>query len=332
MGSNADSDVTGMTLQALAPYYHKAGYENVTAAIDRGLARLSEMQNDSGGYSTMGVETEESCAQVITALCSLGIDPETDSRFIKGGHWTIENLITYHIAGSGFMHVKAGAGNNGGAAAGTLDGMATEQGYYALVAYQRLKDGKTGLYDMSDVSISKGGKGDGTGTGLKEPTPIPTPTSAPVADPSGSSGNVNTKKPGGSGKSLGGKSSGKGSSGNAGDSGKSASGNSSDKNSKSSSKNSKSKNSKSKNGKNSVGWDFEAEPYVESEETSLADDHADGSIESAEDTGSGVLTSDKKEYGMIFGFAAAGALAGGLAGNGIKAGVKALIRKRRKKK
>ena len=35
------------------------------------------------------------------------------------------------------MHVKAGAGNNGGAAAGTLDGMATEQGYYALVAYQR---------------------------------------------------------------------------------------------------------------------------------------------------------------------------------------------------
>ena len=332
MGSNADSDVTGMTLQALAPYYHKAGYENVTAAIDRGLARLSEMQNDSGGYSTMGVETEESCAQVITALCSLGIDPETDSRFIKGGHWTIENLITYHIAGSGFMHVKAGAGNNGGAAAGTLDGMATEQGYYALVAYQRLKDGKTGLYDMSDVSISKGGKGDGTGTGLKEPTPIPTPTSAPAADPSGSSGNINTKKPGGSGKSLGGKSSGKGSSGNAGDSGKSASGNSSDKNSKSSSKNSNSKNSKSKNGKNSVGWDFEAEPYVESEETSLADDHADGSIESAEDTGSGVLTSDKKEYGMIFGFAAAGALAGGLAGSGIKAGVKALIRKRRKKK
>ena len=168
MGSNADSDVTGMTLQALAPYYHKAGYENVTAAIDRGLNKLSEMQNDSGGYSTMGVETEESCAQIITALCSLGIDPETDSRFIKGGHWTIENLLSYHIDGSGFMHVKAGAGNNGGAAAGTLDGMATEQGYYALVAYQRLKDGKTSLYDMSDVSIKKGGKGDGSGTGLKE--------------------------------------------------------------------------------------------------------------------------------------------------------------------
>ena len=93
MGSNADSDITGMTLQALAPYYHKSGYENVTAAIDRGLNKLSEMQNDSGGYSTMGVETEESCAQIITALCSLGIDPETDSRFIKGGHLSLMKTI-----------------------------------------------------------------------------------------------------------------------------------------------------------------------------------------------------------------------------------------------
>ena len=40
MGSNADSDITGMTLQALAPYYHKSGYENVTAAIDRGLNKF----------------------------------------------------------------------------------------------------------------------------------------------------------------------------------------------------------------------------------------------------------------------------------------------------
>ena len=72
MGSNADSDVTGMTLQALAPYYHKAGYENVTAAIDRGLARLSEMQNDSGGYSTMESKQRKSCAQVITCFVQSG--------------------------------------------------------------------------------------------------------------------------------------------------------------------------------------------------------------------------------------------------------------------
>ena len=319
MGNNADSDITGMTLQALAPYYNKAGYENVTAAIDRGLTVLSEMQNDDGGYSTMGVETEESCAQVITALCSLGIDPETDPRFIKGGHWTIENLLSYHIAGSGFMHVKEGAGNNGGAAAGTLDGMATEQGYYALVAYQRLKDGKTSLYDMSDVSIKEGGKGDGSGTGIKEPTPIPTPTPVPTATPSGSG---NTKTPGGSGKSLGSKSSGKN------DSSADASGKSTG-SSKSTSKSGKSKNSKSKNSKDSGGWNFEAEPYTEAEEASQADIGEDGDAKSGETVTGGHFS--VKEYAMVFGFAGAGALIGGMAGSAVKMGVKALIRKRRKR-
>lgn len=317
IGSNPDSDITGMALQALAPYYHKDGYENVTAAIDRALAVLSNMQNNDGGYSTMGVETEESCAQVITALCSLGIDPETDARFIKGGHWTIENLISYHIDGSGFMHVKAGAGNNGGAAAGTLDGMATEQGYYALVAYQRMKDGKTSLYDMSDVSIKKGGKGDGNGTGLKEPTPIPRPT--PTTSPS----TGNSKTPGGSGKSLGGKSSGSDGSKTAGGSGKSLA---SGKSSKSSSKNS-SKNSKSNKDKSSGGWDFEASPYEEtSEETTQI---TDADMGSAGETGT--LSAGRHiDYTLILA-SAFGALVGGVAGPAIRDGIKALIHKRRKK-
>lgn len=317
IGSNPDSDITGMALQALAPYYHKDGYENVTAAIDRALAVLSNMQNNDGGYSTMGVETEESCAQVITALCSLGIDPETDARFIKGGHWTIENLISYHIDGSGFMHVKAGAGNNGGAAAGTLDGMATEQGYYALVAYQRMKDGKTSLYDMSDVNIKKGGKGDGNGTGLKEPTPIPRPT--PTTSPS----TGNSKTPGGSGKSLGGKSSGSDGSKTAGGSGKSLA---SGKSSKSSSKNS-SKNSKSNKDKSSGGWDFEASPYEEtSEETTQI---TDADMGSAGETG--ILSAGRHiDYTLILA-SAFGALVGGVAGPAIRDGIKALIHKRRKK-
>ena len=38
----------------------------------------------------------------------------------------------------------------------SLDGMATEQGYYALAAYFRMLDGKTGLYNMTDV-IDMGG-------------------------------------------------------------------------------------------------------------------------------------------------------------------------------
>lgn len=169
MGDEADTDITAMTLQALAPYYNEKGYEKVTAAIDRALDRLSEMQLSTGGFGTMGVETLESNAQVITALAALGIDPETDARFIKNGKWTVENLISYHIDNSGFMHVKEGSANNGGGEAGKVNGMATEQGFYALVAYQRMLDGKTSLYDMSDLTTSVGGKGDGTGTGITDP-------------------------------------------------------------------------------------------------------------------------------------------------------------------
>jgi hypothetical protein len=73
--------------------------------------------------------------------------------------------MSYHVKGSGFMHVKAGAGNNGGADPGVVDGMATGQGFYSLVAYQRFQDGKTSLYDMSDLKPVPGGSGDGQGYG-----------------------------------------------------------------------------------------------------------------------------------------------------------------------
>ena len=74
MGSNGDSDMTGMAMQALASYYNKAGYEDVTAAINKGLTWISKNQLSSGGFGTMGTETSESVAQIITALCGVGID------------------------------------------------------------------------------------------------------------------------------------------------------------------------------------------------------------------------------------------------------------------
>lgn len=36
---------------------------------------------------------------------------------------------------------------------GEINGMATEQGYYALAAFARMQNRKTSLYDMSDVTI-----------------------------------------------------------------------------------------------------------------------------------------------------------------------------------
>ena len=158
MGDTGDSDMTGMAMQALASYYNKDGYEYVTAAIDKGLAWIEKNQLSSGGFGTMKTETSESVAQIITALCGVGIDCGEDARFIKNGKWPMTGLFQYYMPEGGFMHVAAGAGNNGGGAGGIIDGMATEQGLYATVAYRRFLDGETFLYDMSDVAISAGTK------------------------------------------------------------------------------------------------------------------------------------------------------------------------------
>lgn len=139
----ADPDITAMALQALAPYYDEN--EAVKAAADRAILWLSSVQNEVGGYSSWGVENVQSVAQVIVALTSLGIDPHTDERFIKNGRSAIDNLLTYAAPGGGFVHPKGG----------NVDGMATDQGAYALVAYVRFLNGDTSLYDMSDVVLEE---------------------------------------------------------------------------------------------------------------------------------------------------------------------------------
>ena len=148
-GDKADSDMTGMALTALAPYYKKD--LKVQEAIDKAVARLSEMQDADGGFSTTYgdgkyIATSESTAQVLTALSALGINADTDARFIKNGSSVVDALLRYYVSGGGFKHVMDGA----------IDGMGTEQAYYALTAYYRFLTGKTNLYDMTDV-INRGG-------------------------------------------------------------------------------------------------------------------------------------------------------------------------------
>ena len=137
-GTSADPDVTAMALQALAPY--RTGDETVDAAVDKGVQLLSDMQLADGGYSSWGTLNSESCAQVLIALAALGIDPASDSRFVKNGLTVLDALLAYAVSG-GFRHTVDGE----------ADAIATEQALCALTAYARLLDGKTALYDMTDV-------------------------------------------------------------------------------------------------------------------------------------------------------------------------------------
>ena len=141
-GKNADVDMTAMAIQALAAYYKSNS--SAKKAVDKGLSWLSSVQQNDGGFTSWGAANSESCAQVIVALTALGIDPAKDSRFIKNGVSVLDALCSFAVNGGGFKHLATETSANG---------MATEQGFYALVAYYRLLNGQTSLYDMADVKL-----------------------------------------------------------------------------------------------------------------------------------------------------------------------------------
>lgn len=157
----ADVDMTAMAIQALAPYYNspeiftfkqKATEKKLsitaTQAIDAALAKLSAMQNESGGFSSWDEENAESIAQVIVALTALGIDPLTDERFIKKDHTLLKALLTFKQADGGFIHSKTYNPDNPSSLPDESNSMASEQVLYALISMYRLQQDYRTLYDF----------------------------------------------------------------------------------------------------------------------------------------------------------------------------------------
>ena len=106
---------------------------------------LSENQNEKGQFLSYGSFDCESSAQVLTALCALGIDIEQDEMFIKNGNTVYDGLMSfYDISEGGFSHYE-----NGG-----YNAISTYQGYTAAAALYRMKNGSTSFFDMTDVSLT----------------------------------------------------------------------------------------------------------------------------------------------------------------------------------
>lgn len=135
-------DITGMTLTALYPYRDQT---EVADACDKAIEWLSTVQLSTGGFPYGKSETSESCVWAIVALTTWGINPDTDTRFIKNGKSCIDNLLTYYVE-SDKMFAHQGTESNP---------MATDQACYALVAYNRFLSGKTALFDYSDVATKE---------------------------------------------------------------------------------------------------------------------------------------------------------------------------------
>jgi len=155
----SDPDITGMALQALAKYQNQP---EVAKATINALDCLSKMQDDDGGYASWGTANSESIVQVIVALCELGISLE-DSRFVKGVNTLLDNLMSYYKKNEGFSHTSGGSGSNQ---------MATEQGFYGIVAVDRAMTNKNSLYRMSDaISITDKQEGTSENAGVEGRNP-----------------------------------------------------------------------------------------------------------------------------------------------------------------
>lgn len=151
---NGDGAVSIADAELLAAYYNGtrqlaqvqlAAADHQTNADIRGgcIAYILSYQKEDGSCSFGDAVNCESTAQVVTACATLGIDPHTDSRFVKNGKPAGDALLGfYDSALRAFRHVKKDNGT---------DGMATNQAACAMTAYQRLARGQNSLYNMSNV-------------------------------------------------------------------------------------------------------------------------------------------------------------------------------------
>jgi len=165
---DADPDVTGMALQALANYQDQPA---VAQAIEKALTCMSAQQDADGGFASWGTDNVESCAQMAVALCELDL-PIDDPRFVKEGRTMLDNLLSYRQSDGSFRHTAESGSNQ----------MATEQALYALVALQRKAEGKHSLYDMADAISIGAGEAPAAAAGLPGKDPAVTPQPVTLSD------------------------------------------------------------------------------------------------------------------------------------------------------
>lgn len=160
-GKVSDPDITAMALQALAPYYNseksytykqKALGTNITKTIrqvvDESLSCLSKQQLSTGDYKSWGTQNVESTCQVAVALCCLGINPQTDSRFIKNGNTIIDGIMRYRLSNGGFVHSFTYDPDNPASLPDKANSMASEQTLYTMAAIIRQMNSQRTLYDF----------------------------------------------------------------------------------------------------------------------------------------------------------------------------------------
>lgn len=140
MEGQSDPDITAMAVQALAPHCEDAA---VSAAVDAALSWLSQQQAADGTFSSYGEPSAEAAAQVIIALCALGIDPDQDERFVKNGVTLTDTLVRFRQPDGSYAHTTGESGGNV---------LATAQVTLAQTAMWKQQTGQGRLYDFHNYT------------------------------------------------------------------------------------------------------------------------------------------------------------------------------------
>ncbi len=150
--SGDDIDTTATVLSSLAPYYLSETDEyGVDTFVDRAVSVLSEKQLPSGSFGNANSD-----AMMIVALACLGINPDTDVRFIKGENSLLDGLMSYlSPSGDAFGYMDTAANE-----------LATEQGFRALIAAAGIikTESAYNVYDFSSVPLKEDGDSGNGGT------------------------------------------------------------------------------------------------------------------------------------------------------------------------
>ena len=75
--------MTGMALQALAPYYDNSAYPEVKPAVDKALKYFKENIKTNAGFIEFGSENSCTTAQVVSAVSALNIYSDCKRQWIR---------------------------------------------------------------------------------------------------------------------------------------------------------------------------------------------------------------------------------------------------------
>lgn len=136
-GIYTDPDDTAMAIQALAPYYETN--DEVKAAVDSALAYLKASIGGTGAVLSYGSPSGESTAQVVLALCALGMDP-LSAEYTVEGKTLLDGLLSFVTENGGALNYKS-----------VEDPLTTYQVLQGLEAIERFQNGKVSVFTYDEA-------------------------------------------------------------------------------------------------------------------------------------------------------------------------------------